>query len=210
MTKLFSHHRPSEEIDQRSRRRRQLVRSHLELRTRRPRDESGVTLILALVFILAIGLILIALVSATGADLLNANNLTKQRSIEYAADGAVTMAAQSVRYSGNQYLPYPQNPPTDCIPGGGSVKTNGVSIEVDCTQQIYDPGSGVTRVINFYACTSGPCTSTNAILTAQVTYDDWGLDGTTYLCQPGGPTPSRATCGTGMTVNNWILSTATN
>ena len=165
-------------------------------------DDSGVTLILALVFLLAVGLLLVVLASTTGADLLNSTNLRGQRSIEYSADGVTTIAAQNARYSGNPY----SSSPTDCLPNGGSMSINGVVLAVYCTQQLWDPISGVTRVINLYACHSGTCSSANAVLQAQVTYDDYSVSNE-YHCQYGGAT---STCGTAMTIDSWILETANN
>ena len=53
---------------------------------------------MALVFVFAISLMLVALVSLAGNDLLNTSNLKSLRSLEYAADGAVDAAVQAVRY----------------------------------------------------------------------------------------------------------------
>jgi hypothetical protein len=166
------------------------------------RDEAGAVLILALVFLLAIGLAVVSLATMTTNDILNSTNLTSQRSIEYSADGATSMAVQNVRYSGNPYSSAPAN----CLPNGSSATLNGVSMSVDCTQQQFDPVSGVTRVINFYACRTGTCSSTNAILQAQITFDDYSVSNS-YLCTPG---VSVSTCGTAMTVDSWILETANN
>jgi hypothetical protein len=177
-------------------------------------DESGVTLILALVFILAVGLVLVALVYATGGALLNSSNLRNQRAVEYAADGATTMAAQSVRYSGYPFCnlstgacPGITGTTTSCLPNVNAVTINGVSMQVSCSGQIWDSISGVTRVINFFACQSGTCSSTNAVLQAQVTYDDYPVNGPKN-CLYGQSPPQVSTCGTGMTINSWILKTA--
>ena len=94
------------------------------------RDESGVALVLAIVFLTAISLLLLTLASATSGNLLTSSSLKSQRSLEYAADGATSLAVQSVRYSGNQYAS-----PAACLPGGGPVAINGVSMYVTCSQQ---------------------------------------------------------------------------
>jgi len=72
-------------------------------RTPDSRDDAGAVLILALVFIIVIAVVVLALVNLSGNDLLNTSNLKKQRSLEYAADGATTAAVQAVR---NSYLAY--------------------------------------------------------------------------------------------------------
>jgi hypothetical protein len=167
-------------------------------------SEAGVALILVLVFLLAIGLILVALATAASDDLVNSNNLAGQRSLEYAADGATTLAAQSVRYSGQSY----STTPTSCLPGG-SVTINKKTIYVDCTYQSPPNAGSVTRAINFYACgTAAGCSSSNAIVQAQVYYNDYPPgNGTTPICTPGGET---STCGTAMTINSWIVETGNN
>jgi hypothetical protein len=179
-------------------------------------SESGITLILALVFILAVGLVLVALVYATGGALLNSSNLRNQRAVEYAADGATTMAAQGVRYSGNPFCsvvngtvvcPGLTGTPQTCLPNVNAVTINGISMRVFCSGQIWDSISGVTRVINFFACQSGTCSSTNALLQAQVTYDDYPVNGPKNCLYNQNP-PQVSTCGTGMTVNSWVLKTA--
>ena len=58
---------------------------------------------------------------------------------------------------------------------------NGVSITVDCQQEAYNPSQpgtpspSNTRVIDFYACSTSqaPCSSTNALVYANVTFDDF-------------------------------------
>jgi hypothetical protein len=171
-------------------------------RRRDTRDEAGAVLILALVFVLAIGLTVVSLANMATNDTLNSTNLTAQRSVEYAADGAASIAVQNVRYSGNTY----SSAPTDCLPNGGSMTLGGTAVWVTCTKQQFNPVSGVTRVINFYACTSATCSSTNAILQAQITFDDYSVSNA-YSCTPG---ISLSTCGTAMTVNSWVLETANN
>jgi hypothetical protein len=174
-----------------------------EIGTDKNESEAGVALILVLVFLLAIGLVLIALATATSDDLVNSNNLAGQRSLEYAADGATTLAAQSVRYSGEGY----KTTPTSCLPGG-SVIINKKTIYVDCTYQTPPNAGTVTRAINFYACTSTSCSSSNAIVQAQVYYNDYPPgNGTQPICTPGGET---STCGTAMTINSWIVETGNN
>jgi hypothetical protein len=165
-------------------------------------DERGAILVLALVFVLAIGLTVVSLANLATNDTVNSTNLANQRSLEYAADGATSMAVQNVRYSGNPYT----SSPASCLPNGSSVNFGGTSMWVSCTRQQFNPVSGVTRVINFYACRTATCSSSNAVLQAQVTFDDYSVSNV-YACTPGG---SIATCGTAMTINRWILETANN
>ncbi|MGD0255653.1 MAG: hypothetical protein ABSB99_08910 [Acidimicrobiales bacterium] len=170
--------------------------------TRHQHGEDGASLILALVFMVVMSLLLLGLLELTGTALVNTYNLKSQRSLEYAADGAADIAVQNVRYSDNPY----SASSTNCLPGSvSSITLNGVSMSVDCTQQAYDPLSGLTREVNFYACTSALCTSSNAVLQAEVTFEDYSSDNTTYHCSP---TTGLSTCGTGMLIDSWVVETA--
>jgi hypothetical protein len=66
----------------------------------RGKDEAGVTLILALVFLITIGVTLAALLDLATNDVLNTSNLKSQSSLEYAADGATDATIQWVQYGG--------------------------------------------------------------------------------------------------------------
>lgn len=172
-------------------------------------DDRGTSLILVLVFLVAVGFLFIVLGGAAASDLTNSGNLTSQRSVEYAASGATNMAVQTVRYSGQQYATS-----ADCLPNGSSVTINGRAVFVDCVQQSFSALSGVTRVINFFTCTvstaipvgASTCTSADALVSALVTYDDY--DSTNhYHCIPGGLLSS---CGSSMTVSSWVVQSVNN
>jgi hypothetical protein len=167
------------------------------------RNEAGFTMVLVLILLVAVALVVAAIASATSDDLRNSSNLASQRSLEYAADGATSIAVQNVRYSG---IPYSPSTPMDCLPGTStnpSVLIDNVSIWVFCSQQSFVPISGVTRMIYFYACASSSCSASNSILTALVTFDDYSVSNT-YNCNPGGLV---STCGSAMTINSWIVET---
>lgn len=167
-------------------------------RARTSRDEDGVALILALIFVVVIGAVSAALLSLSGGSLLNTYNLRTQRSLEYAADGAVTAAVQAVRFTFDA-----STSPSfgDCLPNGAAdVIINNVTIYVEC-EGTYYPDSPPTRVFTFYACTTSSCTSAgNSVLTAQVTFDDFSAQGADNCS-----VSLTSTCGTGMTVNTWSL-----
>jgi hypothetical protein len=165
-------------------------------------DESGVILIFVLAFVLGVGLALASLMGLASSSILNSNNLATQRSIDYAADGAITVAVQSVRYSGNDFSPSDYSP---CMPSAPPVVINGQTIYTTCIQQLFNPSSGTTRVINFYACTDSACTSSTSLAQARVTFDDYST-GNTYVCTYEGDT---STCGSSMTVNSWTVNTGT-
>ena len=65
------------------------------------RGEEGAALIIALVFILTMGLLAGVLVGLADTNLLATSNLEAQRVGQYAADGALEVAVQTVRYGSN-------------------------------------------------------------------------------------------------------------
>lgn len=105
-------------------------------------DESGVTLLLALVFIVIGALALTALITFAGGALLNTANLNSQRTLEYAADSATDVAIQNVRYQPTYY------------PSGGSCLTHTSSASPSITVD--------TRAIAVYC--SGKTTSNAAFI----------------------------------------------
>ncbi len=61
-------------------------------------DDAGVTLILALIFLVAISMTLLALLNLSTTNLVSSSNLQSQASLEYSADGVTDSAVQWVRY----------------------------------------------------------------------------------------------------------------
>ena len=173
------------------------------------RGDAGVSLVLALVMLIVLSFIFLALASSSINDISNASNLKDQRSIEYAANGAAEMAVQWVRGSGDQFV---QGSLQSCLPPPATtVVINEITTAVYCEQVAYNPNLSDTRVINFYACAVGPgvptCTSANAILYANVKFDDYAPNGGVSYCTPGGNTSS---CGTSEYVNSWITESGNN
>jgi hypothetical protein len=166
--------------------------------------EEGAILLLALVFVLVISLMLVALVSLAGNDLIATSHLKSLRSLEYASDGAVDAAVQAVRYQPDPAGVYAA--PSHCTPGGSTSLTIGPSGDPTntdtATVQVWCSGAlnATGRVVTFAACPSpgaltyNTCLS-NAVLLAQVTFDDFALNGATAQ-------------GTGITVNSWVVQTA--
>jgi hypothetical protein len=186
----------------------------------RNRDESGSSLVLALVFLVATGLIVTALAGWTGNDLRNSVSFKSQRSELYAANATTNVAIWTTRYS------YSTGPGVVACPGAPPAQpaqpTNGLYIE-DLCNTTPSPGSPATRVVTISAClltpsqamsglvpsTSAPsqdqfCTNANStsklVLQAVVTFDDYSVSDE-FACSS--PTIT-STCGTGMTVNSWV------
>jgi hypothetical protein len=61
-------------------------------------DETGAALVLALVFMVSVGLLIGVLVNLVETNLLATSNLSQQRALQEAADGALETAVQAVRY----------------------------------------------------------------------------------------------------------------
>ncbi len=181
----------------------------------RVEDDSGAVLILALVFIIAIALIMLSLLSLTGNDIINASNLQSERSLDYAADGATTASMQAVRYSNTLGSSSAAQP---CMPNGASsITVNGVQVTVDCARgrrpnpMCIKPNPSslmcTTRVVDFFACggAGSSCTATSQalVLSAQAAFDDYpSSPGSTDNCSVSTGTE---TCGIGMAVDSWSV-----
>lgn len=172
-------------------------------------NESGASLLLAVIFVMVISVSLAALLTLGGNDLLNTTNLRVERSLEYAAGSATDAAIQSVRYS---YYAYSGGsgdvPPGLCLPNSAtSIAINGDAMTVYCSG-IENPNSASSRVVTFFACEGTPasgCTSNNAVLQADVIFDDWSLSTpSVHACAAG----NKATCGTSDKTLSWTIENA--
>lgn len=165
-------------------------------------------LVLALFFMVVVGLLVSTLVSFTTEGLSTVSKLRSERTVEYAAQGATDLAIQTVRYSSSEYV---SATPAACSPGSQNVVTiASYSVKVYCSNGVYDYYSltGATRTITFTACptseASANCVATSSfpdtpLVTAVVVFDDFS---STDVNQCSGST--TATCGTGMTIEKWI------
>lgn len=170
--------------------------------TLRTRDESGAVLILALVFLVAVSLIVLALLGWVGNDLTNTVNFQNSRSAEYAANSATQVAIQKIRYApmlGTGQTLH-ASPPSQCwstTSGAPSaVTTSGDAMSVWCST-VWNPSSSNTRTVTFSTCQSSlsntQCAA-NPFLQTIVTFDDYpaGLN-------PPNPDACTSSCGTSMT-----------
>lgn len=94
--------------------------------------EDGAALILALVFVVVSALSVAALVTFSGGALLSTAQFKSERNIEYAADSAVELAIQQVRYRPSYY---PTATPRNCL-GPGSVTVDHKTIVVLCKGEL--------------------------------------------------------------------------
>jgi hypothetical protein len=165
-------------------------------------DETGAVLLLALIFVLSVGLLIGVLVNLVETNLLATSSLSQQRALEEAADGALEMAIQTVRYT-----------PVGCASpvvhlSSDDLKTEfgysgGTELYVGCSDGVL-PGE---RQVMFCAgpsatapCSSAP--SAGEYARAQVLYGDVAA-----------PTPGCAvSCppepGASLTIESWSLDIA--
>ena len=180
-------------------------------RARRDRGERGAALILAMVFVFAIGLLLVALGRIATGALLTTNNLHSLRTTEGDAETATTIAMRYVRTTFDPAI-YPG--PAACLPPGFSIPSSDPGTNVPNPMVVYCTGntpntSGFTRVVDFYACAAGTplsnCTVGNAalLLHAQVAFGDYNFAGLDS-CN----STSNATCGVDMSIQSWDVTGA--
>jgi hypothetical protein len=153
------------------------------------RDETGATLILALMFTTVIGVIIGSLAMASGNDILNIGNFKTSRAALSAAEGATQAQMSSMRYTYATTCP------------GTPYTLDNESIVVTCTATL-NPASSASRIVNFSASPQGH--SSAVLIAAQVTYDDFSSSFNKNDCLAS--TPSPTTCGSGMTVNSWVIN----
>jgi hypothetical protein len=179
--------------------------------TPRRRDDQGAMLVIALVFIFAIGIALGAITEFARGSLVTAANVHSQRSTEINAENATTAAIQNVRVSYDPNI-YSSATGTACLPPGTW------PMAVYCVGSNSNRNSRATRTVSFFTCPSGTaaatCTTTtnpSTELYAQVVFDDvipTALPPNNNLC---GPTAGTITsCGLSMSMTIWDVRTADN
>lgn len=179
-----------------------------------PRDESGSSLILALVFLIVVSLIAISLASWAGSGLINVVNFKSARSAQVAANAATETAIQNVRY--NFLAAQTLNPPSSpqpcwtASPTLSQVTVSSQTIAVWCST-VWSPVSHKTRTVTISACSSSvttgdACLATPPLLTVVVIFDDYPSVFGGSNCAPVLTSSGTSTCGTGVTVKSWVFS----
>lgn len=155
----------------------------------RTQGETGATLILALMFLTVVGVIVASLALASGNDILNIGNFKTSRAALTAAEGAVQAQMSSMRYVYATTCP------------GTPYTLDNESIVVTCTATL-NPASSASRVLQISASPQGH--SSAILITAQVSFDDFSSSFNKNDCLAS--TPSPTTCGSGMTINSWVVN----
>jgi hypothetical protein len=172
---------------------------------RRRRDETGAALVLALVFVVAVGGIIGGLADLVTNDVSNSTQFASVRSLQYAATSATNLAIESIRYTPllgtNQTLN--ASPPGSCGAPSSPAEGSEQSMAVWCSTA-WNPTSADTRVVTLSTCPIGIPAGACALaptLQAKVTFDDYG---------PGLSPPDTEECviycGAGMNVDSWLWS----
>jgi Tfp pilus assembly protein PilX len=143
------------------------------------RDESGAALILALGFMVMIGLIAAALLSSLATGLRTRVTLDNARNREYAADSGIQYAITQVRA-----LPSPGAAMTGCASGTHysytSADNPAITIRINCSNLIQNTRSFFQqRNVVFNACVENgsDCSDANSIIRAQVNFQTVGSGG---------------------------------
>lgn len=182
-------------------------------------DETGVSLLLALAFLFAIGILVTAVATFAAGAFTTSYNLGQQRALEANAESAATVAIAYERYTYDTVaFTGPSN--HSCMPSGSTIYPTPTGtagrMTVYCSGQSHN-GSPDSRVMQFSVCpvsataTSPPASCSQVDLYATVIFDDLppnaapGADTCPTIASPG-----LNTCGIAMTVQSWDVRTADN
>ncbi len=167
------------------------------------RDERGTSLILALVFVFAIGMVLVAVGGLAANALLNTSNARAERtSPARRRDGRDDRHAVSpLQPRSHSRLGASCLPPNSTIPSSDpTTEQRPIRCRSYCTLSV-DPDPARTRIVEFYACSSGitspaTCETTGPMLHAEVAYNDLNSQGIDD-CYAAEPVAVTTSCGRG-------------
>jgi hypothetical protein len=175
-----------------------------EIGQSRRANEQGAVLVMALVFVVAVGLVVLAIANLASASLLNTSNLRAQRATEANAENAAMISAQLVRTS----FSLPVGTVTTC-PGSGAVSSE----VVKCLLTSWSSGATATRAVQIFVCSASEAANCNSptsqpvVLFAVISYGDVPANNPgLYDCSTSG----QSTCGITMTINQWDVRPADN
>jgi hypothetical protein len=173
-------------------------------RVARQSDESGAVIILALVFLVAVSLIVTGLLTWVGTSLTASVSFASERTTETAATSAVNLAISQTRGTFSTQM-LNASPPTACLASQPQTFDN-LQVDVWCSM-VWQPYSSATRTITYSAClttqtTNAATCAATPLLQAIMTFDDYA---------PGIGTPTAnpvqcnftGYCGQSMSQNSW-------
>jgi hypothetical protein len=168
----------------------------------RRRNDAGTSLVLALLYVVAISLIVVALASWVTSDLTNTTKFNNAAQYDSALRSVAQLGIQNIRY--NPLMSQTSPGPGECwAPASGSQSSqtiNGYSVAVYC-RTAQNLASSQTRIVTLDACPSnklGPACILTPSLTAKVAFDDY-LPGNSNLLT----STCVSTCGEGATIVQW-------
>jgi hypothetical protein len=168
--------------------------------------DGGSVLILALVYLTAVSISVLALAGWSSASLHTTTAFSSVRELQDAARSTTELAMQNIRYAPELNSTQNASPPVACWGNGatsGVTSIDGYSMNVWCST-VWQPTSGDTRVVTFSTClssVSAAACAANPYLQVVVTYDDYPPGGAAAVA---GPCTDWNWCGQGMTVDSWI------
>jgi hypothetical protein len=194
-----------------------------KLRERRSRDdERGASLLMALVFVFAVGMVISAIAAQATGAFETSYNLGDQRALEANAESAATIAIDNERYIYDSgALAATPSSYYDCMPSGNQFYPQASGspnrMTVFCSALSVHDGSADSRTMEFTACpvsstaASPPASCGQVELYAVVVFDDLPPNAapSADTC-PTIATPGLNTCGIAMTVQSWDVRTADN
>jgi hypothetical protein len=150
-----------------------------------------------------------AMASWTANDVKNIATFKTARAAIIAADAATQTAIWGIRF---QYQSFPSwtscGSTTDPFEPPGVPSIDNWRIDVFCVNPPGTSGGG-TRVVTVNAylpsavCGSTPCSGAAPLVSAQVTFNDYS--GPPANAMDCAPSKAQTTCGTGMSVNSWVV-----
>lgn len=168
--------------------------------------DQGSVIILALVYLTAVSISVLALAGWSSTSLHTTNAFSSVREFQDAARSTTELAMQNIRYAPQLNSTQNASPPVACWGSGASsglTSIDGYSMNVWCST-VWNPTSGDTRVVTFSTCqstVSATACAASPYLQVVVTYDDYPPGGAAAVA---GPCTDWNWCGQGMTVDSWI------
>lgn len=182
----------------------------------RAKGEEGASLLLALIFLVAVSMVIISTVGWAGNDIGLTAKFQDAQQFQAAADNASEVAVQYVRFNFLQ-ASLGASPPAPCwsaAPTASALTTNGHVVDVWCsTTWTHDSGTppdSLVRTVTIYGClnsVTAPGCVANPLLQAVVQIGDANTTTGTSTCTAETSTSGSAstTCGTWLTIKSWIF-----
>jgi hypothetical protein len=172
---------------------------------RRACDESGASLILALVFILVTSVTVLSLSTLASNGLINVAQFRTPQLARSALDSAMTTAIDEERYT---VTPASITSAALCASNVAIPESNETyTFQIWCSTSEDEGSNTATRSVTFTACPSTStqtiCSSAASLLVASVNFDDYPYHGAPILISPNYCTTY---CGIAETITSWVLT----